>query len=218
VISAPPVIDQRLVRYDPASEPKKTVNLQVVAFTLLGLAGAGGLSLAGAPVAAHHAGAAAGAKRSSGKVTPAKVNQAKVAGGSGADGDNSRTWRWPGTAWLDASSVAAPTWLATRPPLLARVLRDASYLRAMSGSLSLVLPLAGVALGALAVGDVHGHGLAPSLGLVTAIAVLGVLDAAAGLVAVLVFMGGIAALGLVTSADSVRLLGREGEEPGPPAR
>src|SRR5205085_3134229 len=66
-------------------------------------------------------------------------------------------------------------------PLVARVVADGTYLRAMLGSASLLVLVAGAILGVAAIHDTGGDALPPAASLTIAIAMLGVLDAAAGL-------------------------------------
>jgi hypothetical protein len=196
-----------LLPYDPTSEPKKVVDTQVAAFTLLALGTGGGLAVAssvgGAVGREHKHGRGPGG----GKVQSAKVKHVKDTGAEAtAPGDQSWTWRFPGTRWLDAMSLALPVRLATRSPLLARILVDGSFLRSMVGSLTLLLDVAGLALGILAVQSVSGHALPPPAVLTIAIAVLGVVDSLAGLLAVGGFVIGVAVLGGIDSAPAVRTL------------
>lgn len=107
---------------------------------------------------------------------------------------------------IDAVGAALPARLARRSPLLARVTADATYLRAILGSASLLTLLAGIALGVAAVHDVGGDAIPPAVALTIAIAVLGVFDAAAGFVAVLIFIGGVLALGGIDSNAHLRLM------------
>jgi hypothetical protein len=199
---------EQLEPYDPRSEPSKTVEIAVAGFVLLELVGSGGLALAGM---AGGGGGAVAAKerkeRKEGKVKSAKVKHIKDAGLEGtALGDRSRSWRFPGTPTVDAVSLALPVWLAGWTPLLARITADGSYLRAMFGSASLLGLAAGAVLGGLAVSDVGGEALPPVAALTIAIAVLGVIDASAGFMAVLIFVSGVAMLGGIDSAASGRTL------------
>jgi hypothetical protein len=185
------------------------VDSQVAAFTLLALGTGGGLAAAGSigGTVAHESkhGGHGGAK--GGKVQSAKVKHVKTADAQQvAFGDQSWTWRFPGTRWLDAVSLALPVRLATRSPLLARIAVDGSFLRSMLGSLTLFMYLAGLALGVAAVQSVSGHALPPAAALTIAIAVLGVCDAMAGLLAVFVFVCGVAIFGGIDSAAAVRTL------------
>jgi hypothetical protein len=85
------------------------------------------------------------------------------------------------------------------------VIADGTYLRAILGSLSLLGPLAGLALGVVALRDTGGDPLVPVASLTIAIAVLGVLDAGAGLLAVLTFTIGVLVLGGIDSGADLRL-------------
>src|SRR5262249_20855330 len=91
-------------------------------------------------------------------------------------------------------------------PFVARLLEDATYLRAMLGSASLLTLAAGLTLGLVALRDSGGDAVPPAATLAIAIAVLGVLDAAAGMLAVLVFFGGVLALGGAGTGSHVRVL------------
>ncbi len=83
---------------------------------------------------------------------------------------------------------------------------DGTYLRAILGSAWLLAPVAGLALGVLALQDTGGDAVPPAAALTIAIAVLGVLDATAGFVAVLTFTVGVVALGGVDSNPHLRLM------------
>ncbi|MEA2644973.1 MAG: hypothetical protein QOE92_56, partial [Chloroflexota bacterium] len=170
--------------------------------------GAGGLAMAGAGgvlgVSAHPS-AARGP--GAGKVASANVRYLKGGAEAVARGDRSWTWRIPGTARSDALSFSLPQWLGPRSPLLARLVTDGSYLRAGLGAGYLVFPAAGVILGLLAAGDAAGHGvLVPSLNLVVLLLVLGVVDAFAGFIGVLVYGAALALGGHLAGAADVRLL------------
>jgi hypothetical protein len=198
--------------FDPRADPAKTVGILVAAFTLLQLgASTGGLALA------RGSGTARTTRRQrSGRQGPepqpdstydsVAVEFLSAGLGAVAVGDRSRTWSWPGTRRLDALSVTLPARLSVRSPLLARVAADGTYLRAILGSASLLGLLAGLALGVAALQDTGGNALPPVATLTIAIAVLGVLDAAAGLVAVLIFTIGVLVLGGVDSSADVRLV------------
>ncbi len=166
------------------------------------VAAAGG---SGTPIAATlpHGGEVDGAGDDAGRDNPFGL----------AWGDRSITWRTPGWKRADAASVAVPTGLSSRFPLIARVLADATYLRAALGVLWLLLPAAGVALGVAAASDSSATPLPPVVGITAALLVLAVLDSTAGIVGFLVFAGvavsrgGLTADGLSLS-DGVRgLLG-----------
>jgi hypothetical protein len=208
---------QELAPYDARSEPAKVIAILVAAFTLLQLgASRGGLALArgGGGVVRSTATRGSGAhhrRQASGPSYDADYGGVDIeflgAGlGAVALGDRSRTWSWPGTSALDALSATLPVRLARRSPLLARVAADGTYLRAILGSASLLALLAGLALGVVALRDTGGEALAPVASVTIAIAVLGVFDAAAGLVAVLIFTTGVLVLGGVDSYAHLRLM------------
>ena len=211
---------QEYAPYDPRSEPVKSVGILVAAFTLMQLAGAGGGRARGGGTGGGGGGAGrdasepndAGGDGDSSSSGPSMdyegVEIAYLGAGMGAVavGDLSRTWAWPGTRMIDALGVSIPARLARRSPLLARLSADSTYLRAIFGSASVLTMAAGVALGALALQDTGGEAIPPAAILTIAIAMLGVLDAAAGLAAVLVFMLGTLARGGIDSDADLRLL------------
>ncbi len=211
---------QAFAPYDPRSEPVKSVGILVAGFTLLQLAmSGGGLALARGGGGVGSSGeqsqqrSADGAEEKQSSAPEASFDYESVdvaflgAGVAAvAVGDRSRTWGWPGTRRLDALGAALPARVAHRSPLLARVLADGTYLRAIFGSASLLAVLAGVALGVLAVHDTGGAALPPVAALTIAIAVLGVLDATAGFVAILTFTIGVLALGGIDSNAQLRLM------------
>ena len=103
-------------------------------------------------------------------------------------GDLSRTYRFPGFAAVDQLSINVPRVLARHSPYLARVLTDAAYLRAAIGPLALVLPLFAVVTGTIAGHDTTALPIPSSPTLFVIIAILGLLDAAAGLCATAAFL------------------------------
>ena len=202
-----------LVAYDPADHPADIVAVQVSAFALLALLGATRRSKT-AEAQATRTGSTAGAPEvQTGEVVFTEVESADeglaagyLAGIAARRGDRSWTWRWAGTDRVDRLSLVVPPRASPRSPLLARVLNDAGYLRAMMGSAYLVVPFLGAVLAVAAVSSVDGAALPPAVGLATALAVLGVFDALAGVIAVAVFVTGVVLLGGVDSADSARTL------------
>ena len=205
---------QALASYDPRADPAKTVGIVVAAFTLLQLgASTGGLALAGGggggvarTTRRRRSGQQGSQPEPESSYDAVSVEFLGAGLGAIAVGDRSRTWSWPGTRTLDALSVTLPTRLSPRSPLLARVVADGTYLRAILGSASLLGLLAGLTLGLAALRDTGGDALPPVAALTIAIAVLGVLDAAAGLVAVLTFTIGVLVLGGVHSSADLRLM------------
>lgn len=202
-----------VVPYDPASEPVKTVNLAVSVFTLLAITGTGGLALAGAGGVLGVAGYPGGTKTpaskapSGGKVASASVKFLKGGAEDVAVGDRSWTWRLPGTDALDRLSFALPGWLGPNTPMLARLGTDGSYLRAVFGSAYLLFPVLGIVLGAAAAGSAAGQPVpVPSTELVLGLLVLGVVDAASGLLGVVAFALGLLFAGQLGTPGHLRLL------------
>lgn len=184
------------------------VNLQVALFalvTMLGgealLVGAGGLAVPSRKFSKVPYNIATAGGLGSGKEAAAGVDADYESGGGG---DRSRSWRWPGTARIDSVMKALPVRLAPVSMVLARITVDGSALRAMFGSGALLLPLAGLLLGAAALGDTGATAMPPGVALVAAVSVLGVFDALAGFVALLVFVCGVAIAGNLGSAAEVR--------------
>jgi hypothetical protein len=207
---------QQFEAYDPRDDPVTTLGILVAAFTLLQLGtGTRGLAFArgagGVARAAAGGGPAGHERQDASKPKPDFVYErlrVKFLGaglGTVALGDRSRTWSWPGTQRLDAIGATLPARLARRSPLVARVAADGTYLRAILGSASLLGLLAGLVLGVAALQDTGGDALPPAAALTIAIAVLGVLDATAGLLAVLIFTSGVVLLGGVDSGADLRV-------------
>lgn len=145
-------------------------------------------------------------KRSHASIRSTSVKWHKLISGEHAPGDRSRTWRWPGTAAVDALSKRIPPLVGRVSPLMGRLTADAAYLRAAFGSAALTMaPLAAV-LGVVAGFSTAGHVLPPATGLFLALTLVGIFDALAGLAAILAFGATCAALGGFDSADAVRTL------------
>jgi hypothetical protein len=198
-----------LLPYDLRSHPERVAALLGSTFTLAQLlrSGLGGAS--GSPRGRRgrvRRGARGGGDSSGSAYEGTDVEMLAGSVALLARGDRSRTWTWPGTALLDRISASLPARLARPSPLAARIVEDATYLRAMIGSASLLTMAAGGALGVAATLDAGGEALPPTFALTIAIAVLGVLDAAAGMLAVMIFMTGVLALGGVDSNADVRVL------------
>lgn len=168
------------------------------------MAGASAVAVVATAVATN---AATGdASRKKAKVTSAKTKLHKLKTEGEGAGDQSWTWRWPMVAWLDRVSMAWPLAIAPKSPLAGRLLVDGSYLRAMFGTLTLLLPVLAGVLAAFAVEVNDGSPLPPTLPFMIALLVIGVLDALAGAVAAVVYSIGVVLAGGVTNADSVRIL------------
>ena len=198
--------------YDPLDYPEETQSTQVAAFALL---------------AALSAGKAAGGKGSDNSrdgSTEQEGEQSRDdyeesedsedlasvgAGGlalikrKGGWGDRSKTWRIKRTDSVDLGWKRFAESISSFSPLAARTFGDGSYLRAMVGSLSTLLYPIALGLGIYALIDSNRQALPPATWVVIAIALLGTIDAAAGLLASATFVIGVAVSGNIFSREEV---------------
>jgi hypothetical protein len=89
-------------------------------------------------------------------------------------------------------------------PMVARVADDGAYARSLLGIFWLSLPIAGIALGIASAFNTDFTMMMPSLGLIIAVAILGVLDAFAGFTFAISFAITVLAGGGFTSTQSIR--------------
>jgi hypothetical protein len=180
---------EKLPAYSPAQEPEKSKDLTVAAFAALAA-----LTVAGA------------AKEKEGRDSEdqsegedkeqedlASVDSGKLAliKRDPGRGDLSKTWRNPFTNESDHLFVAAAFKASGYSPLLARTVADGSYLRAILGSFAGFLYPIAVILGLTALINVGAQAMAPALGIILAIVVIGILDAFAGFIAAAIFFLGV---------------------------
>jgi hypothetical protein len=98
--------------------------------------------------------------------------------------------------------------LAKFSPILSKVVNDGAYLRAIFGSAWLAFPIAGIALATIALSEPSVELSPPSWQIFIAIAVLGIFDAFAGMLATLIFaIGMMNNYGIQSSADIRMMLG-----------
>lgn len=116
-------------------------------------------------------------------------------------GDRSWTWQWPGTDRVSDWSRRLPVAIAPYSPFVGRMLVDGVMPQAIAGSLAVVLPLVGFAAGVVALSDVGGVLTTPSPTVFILLILLGIFDAFSGLLAALVFMIGLVAVGSIGSID-----------------
>jgi hypothetical protein len=193
--------------YDPASEPGKTQSTQIAAFALLAALSAGGAAAAGGSSnSKDSSGDRDGESREDLEESEDSEDLSSVSSGElkliqrdPGRGDLSGTWEHRFTEKVDTGFVSASENIARFSPLLARILGDGSYLRAIFGSFSLVMAPLGALMGLLALLDVGAESLPPATWIVIAIAVLGTLDATAGFIATIVFINGVVMNGNIFS-------------------
>jgi hypothetical protein len=135
----------------------------------------------------------------------AEVSHQQVDAREANFGDLSRTYRFPGYATLDQMTVNLPKTLSHRSPYVARVLVDGSYLRAALGPLAMVSPLVAITLAAIATTNLADEPLPRNAALFGAVAVIGILDALAGLVATVVFLLASALSGRLDSLHGIAI-------------
>ncbi len=121
-------------------------------------------------------------------------------------GDRSFTWRAPLTPTFDSMFIVASRRVSKFSPLLAKIFVDASYLRAMFGSISVFTFPLGIILGLQALTSAHSQPMPPSWELMAAMAVLGLVDSLAGLVSTLVFTFGILFAGNVNTFSQLLII------------
>jgi hypothetical protein len=113
--------------------------------------------------------------------------------------------RW--LTFLDKITHDLALLIAPVSPLVAKIINDGAYLRAVLGSTTLLLPIAGTGLALVAVFQNAGEVFAPTWYLMLAIALLGLFDAFAGFAATLVFLvGTVIAAGNLPDISQVRTL------------
>jgi hypothetical protein len=214
--NCPDVVDtaeEFMQPYDPLENPEDTQSTQVAAFALLGALATGG--------------AAAGSRSSENskdqnseqddpqsredyEESEESEDLASVGAGGLALikrkdgwGDRSRTWRHKRTEGIDRSWRNLAESISSFSPLVARTFGDGSYLRAMTGSFSVFLYPIAVLFGTYALIDSDRQALPPATWIVIAIAILGTIDAAAGLLASAIFVLGVTVSGNIFSREEV---------------
>jgi len=178
-----------LRHYQPTSTPKSTMGRLAGTAAALSTAAAGvALARTMGSVGGSHLNAIASKTDPTGSHHHASNRTAEVVHRGYTDdrehfGDHTGTWRLPGHHIVDRWSIDGPSRLASVSALGAALTSDASYLRAPLGSAPVLLPVAGLVLGAMAAQQTHGYPLPPHFGLFVAILILGLIDALAGLAA-----------------------------------
>jgi hypothetical protein len=176
--------------FDPKSDTAGTMGLIVNAIVLLAIAGAASRK------------EDEDDDRGSGDVSDVAVKRI------GADDNGVDKLRMPRISLADRIMAKTPEATAHRSPMIGRVLQDGTYLRSLLGALWLLLPIAGIALGLASAFNTNFEVVMPSLALLSALVVIGTLDAFAGFLGAVVFATAVLIGGGITSADSIRgLLG-----------
>ena len=197
--------------YDPLDYPEETQSTQVAAFALLAALAAGkaagGKSSDNSKDATQQDGEES---REDYEESEDSEDLASVGAGGLALikrkdgwGDRSKTWRIKRTDSVDLGWKRFAESISSFSPLAARTFGDGSYLRAMVGSISTLLYPLALGLGIYALIDSNRQALPPATWIVIAIALLGTIDAAAGLLASATFVIGVAVSGNIFSREEV---------------
>ncbi len=207
----------------PLDNPTAVVVTAIAGLTVATVVGfGGGSSHGGGSGGGGSGGGGSGGGGSEGGGVEAEVRRRKSlrgqedgAGGDGregfiptgpARGDNSRLYRAPGLGIIDRLTLASIAVMSPKSPLAARCLGDAAPLRAIFGSVSLILPIAGIILGLVAGLSTGGIAQPAAAGLMIALIAVGIFDAFAGVLAALMFSLVVVVSGGVIDAASVRTL------------
>jgi hypothetical protein len=138
----------------------------------------------------------------------ADVSEVSVDHIVGSDGDRRDMYSPPVIRSLDQFLQRIPARLATTQQLLARIVHDAVYLRALTGVGGAMLALTGIVVGFFAAQSADFAGQSPTFVWLAALVVLGSLDALSGGLAALTIVITTGIAGGLNSTDSVRgLLG-----------
>ena len=192
----------KLPAYSPAQEPEKSNDLQIAALAALALLAAGSKKKSDSE-GDDLDGETEGGSEEQDELTEVESGALKMVERDPGWGDRSRTWQNRFTGSTDLLSKICTLWLSKFSPLLARTSTDASYLRAIFGSLSFItLPLA-LIFGVKALIDTGAQAMAPALITVIAIVAIGILDAFAGFIAAAIFFLGVLLSGHMTSRDEL---------------
>jgi hypothetical protein len=118
-------------------------------------------------------------------------------------GDRSITWKAPLTNTFESAVMLATLRISRFAPLFGKILSDASYLRAIFGSLTfLTIPL-GAFIGFQAISSASSQPMPPSWTVLAAMTLLSIFESIGGLVAASAFAIGILASGNANSLSEV---------------
>ena len=198
--------------YDPLDYPEETQSTQVAAFALLAALAAG--KAAGGKNSDNSRDGSAEQEGEQSREDYEESEDSEDLASVGAGGlalikrkdgwgDRSKTWRIKRTDSVDLGWKRFAESISSFSPLAARTFGDGSYLRAMVGSLSTLLYPVALGLGIYALIDTNRQALPPATWIVIAIALLGTIDAAAGLLASATFVIGVAVSGNIFSREEV---------------
>ncbi len=198
--------------YDPMDYPEETQSTQVAAFALLGALAAGKAAGGKGSESSKDGSSDQDGEQSREDYEESEDSEDLASVGAGGLalikrkdgwGDRSKTWRFKRTDSVDLGWKRFAESISSFSPLAARTFGDGSYLRAMVGSLSTLLYPIALGLGIYALTNSDRQALPPATWVVIAIALLGTIDAAAGLLASATFVIGVAVSGNIFTREEV---------------
>jgi len=190
--------------YSPTQEPEKTVDTQVAAFALISAVAAGAAALGHATRRREEREKEEEEEeRESGDLASASAGKLKFAKRNVAWGDSSRIWKIGYRKSLEGKFVSWTERVSAYSPIIARILLDGSYLRAMLSSISMLPTALGVVLGILILRDTQFQAIPPSFLLVAIAIFVSTIDAFAGLWISIIVLTGTLVSGNATSLDEV---------------
>lgn len=216
-----------LPAFDPVSQPKKNLEVQIAAFATLSVLAIGGATgaiggletlnvdayplvrerpfarreeLDDAPSVDPESEKKDGAQQELESIESEHLKRLERKQGRG---DQLGLWKMPLTQLLDSIFIAGAHRTSRISPLISRIFYDGNYLRAMLGSIAAAVHPLGIILGALAIKSVNAQALPPAWLLFCAIMVIGVFDAFAGFLAAATFFLGVFAAGNIGSRDEL---------------
>jgi hypothetical protein len=190
-----------LPTYDPLDHPKQTTNTAIIAFAALtAITGAGALAT---QILDKPNTLSTSENESQGYLTGLSKGAALVATTQLGRGDKSRFWNKPINQKMDNLVAKSGNRISGFSPLATRILSDGNYQRSLIGPFSLLIYPFAIGLGIFSSMSLHQEALPPSLGLILAMMIVGILDAFAGLLASAAFALSVLIGGHFTNLDSV---------------
>lgn len=178
-------------------DPEFVASKAVTALTLVTVAGVGLGAAAGATRGSNGTGSSGSGGPGGGGIDTAVRTRADEL-------DDSHEWNAHRGARLSLALAGFSGSLPRVSPLLSRIVSDAAPLRAFTGNLSFLLPLATLLLGIFAASSVGGLAEPAAAAFLLPLMVIGVFDALAGLIGALSFTAVVAISGGLVNASSVR--------------
>lgn len=189
------------ISYDPATEPGKTVDLQIAAFALLSIAAAGATAI---PRSSQQAGHQTyrreddendgdeqnSSQRQAGEIASADSSKLTFNKRSAAIGDLYGFWRLAHVPKIETKFTSWVEGISHYSPIASRILIDGSYLRAMFSFLAFMPTFIGMILGMLMLRDAGLQPLPAAKHYFIIAIALGVIDSLAGtVIAAVIFIG-----------------------------